>query len=70
MWKREAEDSVSEWCDVRNTQTAIAGYEDRRGPQAEEYIDLLEARRDNKRDWFSPKTSKKEYSSSNTLILA
>lgn len=47
-WKREAEESMSKWCNVKKTQLALAGFEDGRGPKAKEGGHPLDAGKDKK----------------------
>ena len=49
MWKREAEESVSEWCDVQ-IQPATGCFEDMREPPDKEWRRPLEAGKVKKTD--------------------
>lgn len=50
MLKREAEDLVSQWWEVRKVWSPIAAFEDEKGPGAKEYKQPLKAGRDRKMD--------------------
>lgn len=65
-WKEETEDLVSAWKEGRETQAAIAGFEDRRGPRAKECGEALRAEKSNKVD--SPSESPERTSPANTVI--
>ena len=46
MWKEDTEEkSVSEWRDVGNTPAAFGDFDEGRGPEIRECIQLLEARK-------------------------
>ena len=66
MWKEETEELVFAWKEGRETQAAITGFEDRRGPRAKECGQALRAGKSKKVD--SPSESPERTRLANTVI--
>lgn len=65
MWKWEAEESLSELCNVRKTPLAVAGFKDERGSWEDSGRPLKAGK-----GRFYPKASGRESNPLDTLILA